>query len=135
MAIRVLKDLVRGRGPCLIFLCESWVMLKNMSKTSQLSWVLIGDFNDILDHSEKRGGLPHPQRFINGFREALMESNLFDMGLFGSQFSWEKSRGTTNSKRNWIEGWLRGRVLTCSEKQRCGRWKLLLQITSPCIWI
>ena len=27
---------------------ESWAMLKNLSKISQLPWILLGDFNDIL---------------------------------------------------------------------------------------
>ena len=39
---------------------EAWAMLIQLSQISMLPWVCIGDFNDLLDQSEKRGTQCHP---------------------------------------------------------------------------
>ena len=78
---------------------ESWELLKNLSRRSDLPWCCIGDFNDLLTQSEKRGQLMHPYYLIQGFREAVEFCGLRDMGMEGYPFTWEKSRGAFN----WIE--------------------------------
>lgn len=39
---------------------DSWQLLRNLSERSNLPWVVMGDFNDILRAEEKRGRVPHP---------------------------------------------------------------------------
>lgn len=67
----------------------------------------LGDFNDILSPSEKRGGRPQPPRLINGFRKALCDSGLMEFPMTGYPFTWEHSRNSGS----WVESKL-DRVLT-----------------------
>ncbi|XP_019151965.1 PREDICTED: uncharacterized protein LOC109148684 [Ipomoea nil] len=56
----------------------------------------MGDYNDILEQSEKVGVNQHPNWLIAGFKEAVADSGLQDIPFSGHQFSWEKSRGTAH---------------------------------------
>lgn len=40
---------------------ESWNLLKHLSTTNPLPWVVMGDFNDIFNPEEKKGGNPQPR--------------------------------------------------------------------------
>ena len=40
---------------------ESWVKLKYLKGTSTLPWLTIGDFNEIIEASEKEGGSDRPR--------------------------------------------------------------------------
>ena len=39
---------------------ESWDLLRLLAGSSELPWVCIGDFNDLLAATEKRGRIAHP---------------------------------------------------------------------------
>ncbi|KAH9779367.1 reverse transcriptase domain-containing protein [Citrus sinensis] len=67
---------------------ESWSLLRSLALASSLPWVCIGDFNDLLYLSEKRGK-----------HEAVLESGLFDLGMVGYPFTWERCRGSDD----WVE--------------------------------
>lgn len=49
---------------------ESWNLLRTLASQSTLPWCIVGDFNDLLSHDEKKGRVLHPQWLLNGFREA-----------------------------------------------------------------
>jgi hypothetical protein len=57
-------------------------------------WCIFGDFNDIMDSSEKRGLTSRPQWLINGFRQAVLDAGLSDVPVEGYPFTWFKSLGT-----------------------------------------
>ena len=67
----------------------------------------MGDLNNIVVQSDKRGGAPYPNWLVEGFNKALTEASLIDMDIIGHRFTWERSRGTDN----WVETRL-DRVLT-----------------------
>ncbi|XP_031090962.1 uncharacterized protein LOC115995954 [Ipomoea triloba] len=77
----------------------SWDLLRKLKEDSSLPWAVIGDFNDITSQAEKRGTHTHPIMLIDGFNTALNDCNLFDMGMRGNQFTWERGRGTDA----WVE--------------------------------
>ena len=56
-------------------------MLQTLSTMSTLPWVFIGDYNDLLSQSEKRGLRSHPTWMIMGFRSAVENSGLIDIGV------------------------------------------------------
>ena len=78
---------------------ESWQLLRTLVVLSNLSWCCIGDFNDILHQSEKSGLRKQPEWLIQGFRSAIVDAELMDLGLFGSHFTWERGYGT----ESWVQ--------------------------------
>jgi len=72
----------------------AWNFLQQLSNQFAGPWCIFGDFNDILDASEKRGRTTRPPWLINGFRQAVVKSGLSDVQIEGYPFTWFKSLGT-----------------------------------------
>ncbi|XP_039687912.1 uncharacterized protein [Medicago truncatula] len=72
----------------------AWNFLRQLSHQFTGPWCIFGDFNDILDASEKRGRITRPPWLINGFRQAVIDSGLSDVPIEGYPFTWFKSLGT-----------------------------------------
>ena len=70
----------------------SWGYLRNLKQQTDLPWIVIGDFNEILYSHEKEGGAPRPLRMMQAFRDSLSECGLEDMGYEGDQFTWRRRR-------------------------------------------
>lgn len=73
---------------------ETWSLIRNLVVNNSLPWCLIGDMNNVLSQSDKRGGKPYPWRLIQGFQNVLQDSDLFDMPLGGHQYTWKRGLGT-----------------------------------------
>jgi hypothetical protein len=43
---------------------KTWDRMRELKQRSDLPWVIIGDFNEILFSTEKEGGNPRPQNFM-----------------------------------------------------------------------
>ncbi|CAL9000065.1 unnamed protein product [Prunus brigantina] len=54
--------------------------------------LVMGDFNDILDPSEKDGGRPRSVQSMDVFRGFVMDCNLLDLGYEGYPFTWRNRR-------------------------------------------
>ncbi|XP_019167308.1 PREDICTED: uncharacterized protein LOC109163041 [Ipomoea nil] len=78
---------------------ESWDLLKQLATQSELPWVVIGDFNDLLYQYEKRGGNPHPNSLLRGFGETMDQCGLAQLPMSGNQFTWQTGKGTPG----WIQ--------------------------------
>nr|GMC90702.1 uncharacterized protein LOC109162712 [Ipomoea batatas] len=78
---------------------KGWKLLKNLSSQNRLPWVIISDFNDVLNLSEKSDITPQPRWLIKGFKDVIDSSDLTKFHFIGHQFTWEKSRG----KLGWIQ--------------------------------
>ena len=78
---------------------DSWNLLRLLASFSSLPWVCLGDFNDLLHSSEKQGKHAHSNWKMHGFRKAVTDSGLSDLGMSGYQFTWERSRGS----EDWVE--------------------------------
>jgi hypothetical protein len=50
----------------------------------------MGDFNEILYNSEKKGGRPRSQRQLQAFHDVLSECELNDMGFTGDIYTWQR---------------------------------------------
>lgn len=72
-------------------------MLTGNFERINLSWLLTGDFNDIISLTEKKGG---NSTFTNTcFSNCIERIALMDLGFRGSKFTWVKSIIRTNSIR------------------------------------
>ncbi|KAL8527689.1 hypothetical protein ACS0TY_005506 [Phlomoides rotata] len=71
---------------------QSWHLLRQLSGVDGLHWVCIGDYNDLLSSSDKRGRVEHPQWLFSGFRDAVNDCGLVDVPLTGYSFTWFRGR-------------------------------------------
>jgi hypothetical protein len=60
----------------------------------QLPWVCREDFNEILFHHEKEGGVPRSQACLDRFKNVLEACELDDLGFFGDIFTWRNKQIT-----------------------------------------
>ncbi|KAL8108518.1 hypothetical protein AgCh_024828 [Apium graveolens] len=74
-------------------------MLRDLATESKLPWCVIGDFNDMMFETEKRGGRRHPYNLLMEFTEVLNECGLHDLGFVGEKFTWERGRG----QQHWVQ--------------------------------
>ncbi|KAL0413521.1 UNVERIFIED_CONTAM: hypothetical protein Sradi_1553800 [Sesamum radiatum] len=67
---------------------EFWKLLVQLHSQSARPWLCAGDFNEILEHSEKEGGSTRAEWKIRNFRNCLTQCGLHDLGFQGSGFTW-----------------------------------------------
>uniref|UniRef100_A0A803Q0U5 Reverse transcriptase domain-containing protein n=1 Tax=Cannabis sativa TaxID=3483 RepID=A0A803Q0U5_CANSA len=77
----------------------TWDLIEGLTKRSDFPWCLIGDMNNVLSQSDKKGGKPYPNWLIQGFKGVVDRCRLIDMELMGYPYTWERNHGATN----WIE--------------------------------
>ncbi|XP_024171787.1 uncharacterized protein LOC112177760 [Rosa chinensis] len=70
---------------------RSWKLLQDLCDLDSLPWVVIGDFNEILNNGEKIDGPVRAERQMRGFRDALGYCDLLDLGFQGCQSTWWNS--------------------------------------------
>ncbi|KAM2450907.1 hypothetical protein TB2_008327 [Malus domestica] len=70
----------------------SWVLLSPLSRQSSLPWLYVGDFNEMLSAFEQLGGVGRRNSQMNGFREAVHDCGLVDLGFIGSEYTWTDNR-------------------------------------------
>ena len=76
--------------------CESWSLLKSLSNYSQLPWLVIGDFNELV-------GLSQMARF----KEVIDVCGLKDLGFIGpSLLGYIRNLMDHKLERGWIGLWL-----------------------------
>jgi hypothetical protein len=71
---------------------ESWTLLRHLKLYEPDAWLCIGDFNEIIDQTEKWGGVFRSENQMMQFRLALEECGLSDLGYRGSKFTWTNRR-------------------------------------------
>lgn len=70
-----------------------WNALSNLHPNPKGPWFLTGDFNELIDNSEKKGGQVRAEGTFGAFRSFLSENDLFDLKHSGNAFSWRGKRG------------------------------------------
>jgi hypothetical protein len=77
--------------------------MRTLHHQSDLPWMCVGDFNEILYSFEKQGGATKSQAQMDKFRDALDFCNLQDLGFEGDMFTWRNN--------SWhVEGYIRERL-------------------------
>jgi hypothetical protein len=66
--------------------------LRELKDNSNLPWVEIGDFNEILYSHEKEGGNQRPFNCMQAFQDALTDCDLEDIRFMGEKFTWKRGR-------------------------------------------
>ena len=82
---------------------ESWAKLKHLRTTSSLLWLVIGDFNELMGMSEKKGGSNRPRRQMANFVEDVNWCGLKDIGFIGPNFTWLYERSDRSQIRERLD--------------------------------
>jgi hypothetical protein len=64
---------------------EAWALLRFLSQFQPLPWLCLGDFNEILNLTEKKG-------VMEDFQRTLEDCGLSDLGFRGPKFTWHNGR-------------------------------------------
>ncbi|KAL0290511.1 UNVERIFIED_CONTAM: hypothetical protein Scaly_2668400 [Sesamum calycinum] len=80
---------------------ELWNILTRLALTMEdENWIIVGDFNIVMDHSEIRDGSGDNLEAMEEFYDAINESQLFTLPMVGLQFSWHNRSTGTDVCRN-----------------------------------
>jgi hypothetical protein len=71
---------------------KTWDKMRELKHDSNLPWLILGDFNEIMFSHEKEGGNQRPAAFMQAFRDALTDCDLEDLGFQGEKFTWKRGR-------------------------------------------
>lgn len=75
-----------------------WEEISLLGQGKDSAWALSGDFNDILDNSEKSGGPPRYEGSFVPFRSFVSLNGLWDVKHTCNQLSWRGKRHTHDIK-------------------------------------
>ena len=67
---------------------ESWRKLRYLSKTSELPWLVISDFNEITSVFEKEGGSDRSRQQMGNFVDTINWCSFKDLGYANPKFTW-----------------------------------------------
>uniref|UniRef100_A0A803MME0 CCHC-type domain-containing protein n=1 Tax=Chenopodium quinoa TaxID=63459 RepID=A0A803MME0_CHEQI len=79
---------------------RTWDLMNFLKAGCNVQCIMLGDFNEVLSQSEKDGGVPRGERFLDDFRVAIDNCGLKDLGNKGSKFTWQRG----NSPERYIRG-------------------------------
>jgi hypothetical protein len=66
---------------------ESWALLNHLRSFAPMPWLCVGDFNEIIEQSEKMGVVLRRESQMTQFREVLEDSHFSDLGFIGSKYT------------------------------------------------
>ncbi|GKU90595.1 hypothetical protein SLEP1_g4575 [Rubroshorea leprosula] len=69
-------------------LCAMFVAVSALN----LPWLIIGDFNEKLSNTDKKGGNSISQAKARAFKNCLDTCNMMDLGFIGPKFTWSNKR-------------------------------------------
>lgn len=76
------------------FRTHMWHYLRCIGTGLNLPWLLTGDFNQVLEDRDKRGGRTVKQCRVKPLCEMLESCELMDMGFVGPRFTWSNMRAS-----------------------------------------
>ncbi|XP_016706908.2 uncharacterized protein [Gossypium hirsutum] len=84
---------------------NSWNLLRQLHQDQNqgLPLVVMGDFNEIIDSFEKKGGRLRPIGQMRDFRGVLEDCCLNDLGFVGRWFTWERGRFASTNIRERLD--------------------------------
>ena len=74
-----------------------WTHLKHVASEYNMPRLIMGDFNELLDATDKIGGQPLIASCVHAFQECLNQCGLFDPATSGTNCTW--------TNKNWDWRW------------------------------
>lgn len=76
---------------------KTWGLIRQISSLVNEKWLCLGDFNDIINGKEKKGGNIRSQNQLRIGRQTITNCGLQDMGFEGYPFTWTNGRDGENN--------------------------------------
>ena len=70
---------------------ETWTSLESLKLSSNLPWLCLGGYNEIVSQMEKHGGCLWPTKQMDRFRLAIHHCGFVDLGFVGSLYTWSQN--------------------------------------------
>jgi exonuclease III len=67
---------------------EAWSLLRFLAKSRPEAWVILGDFNEIVEASEKQGGGRISRWQMEAFQRVISDCEVTDLGYKGLKYTW-----------------------------------------------
>lgn len=91
-----------------------WDQLKVIEQNWGGPWLIIGDFNALVEQKDKLGGRAVANSSSGGFKHFIESAGLIDMGFKGAAYTWNNRRmGTANIQERLDRGLIIGTWRTC----------------------
>ena len=71
---------------------KGWNKLRMLSSKPKLPWCCFGDFNELLEVQDKRGGTPRSHNLMQNFCDVLDHCGFVDLGFSSLDFTWHGIR-------------------------------------------
>jgi exonuclease III len=71
---------------------ETWALMRHLATFSPKPWLCMGDFNEIINLSEKWGAITRANGQMEAFRRTLEDCQLCDLGYKGEKYTWNNGR-------------------------------------------
>jgi hypothetical protein len=81
-----------------------WDALRALRLESDLPWLIMGDFNELLWPEEHLSCTPRPTGKMEAFREVLSDCSLVDLGFVGVRFTFNNKRQGRANVKVCLEG-------------------------------
>lgn len=85
------------RDPVRQFRRAVWAKITNIGLNRDAAWFLAGDFNEIMNNSEKLGGPAKQESTFYPFRSLVRDCRIKEISSSGNRLSWAGRRGITLS--------------------------------------
>ena len=82
---------------------KSWELLTHLRTFVEGPWLCIGDFNAIIQSTEKLSKRPSQMSQIDSFREALESCQLEDLSYKGYPYTWNNKRPRDANTKMWLD--------------------------------
>jgi exonuclease III len=71
---------------------EVWKLLSYLRSIQSLPCLCLGNFNEVVDNSEKVGGNSKTEQHMRGFIAMIQDCNFWDLGYKGLKFTWSNKQ-------------------------------------------
>ncbi|KAL0392551.1 UNVERIFIED_CONTAM: hypothetical protein Sradi_2477900 [Sesamum radiatum] len=88
MIIRALRGVFGWRGLVGILRRTLWNTLQSVAADADEPWLVLGDFNAVIDDSEVCGHAADTSASMNEFRQCILDSGLIHLPFTGCPFTW-----------------------------------------------
>ncbi|KAI9083317.1 hypothetical protein K1719_034683 [Acacia pycnantha] len=80
-----------------------WIDLRELKHEDGIQWAIVGDFNDLLYHSDKKGGRLNAERDLVCFLMFMIDYAMAEIETKGRKFTWMDNKDRVDFIREKLD--------------------------------